>query len=231
MRLVFLPTMPKYAIGDIHGCFTALRTLWHACEPAADDLVVFLGDYVDRGPSSADVIQWIIDLEHPNLITLRGNHEVMMLDFRKEAPFHNGWLEFGGRETLASYGADYNTNWHKEIPAKHWQFLESTRPYYEINQTVFVHAAVEPKVPMQQQLPRTLFWEKMVNPKAYLPGYKVICGHTSQKNGEIADWGHTICIDTFVYGGMWLTCLEIDSGQFWQANEQGELKTGFLRDH
>jgi serine/threonine protein phosphatase 1 len=78
------------------------------------------------------------------------------------------------------------------------------------------------------QTDEAVFWKKYEKPKAYAPGKVVICGHTSRKNGKIADFGHTICIDTYAYGGMWLSCLNVETKEFIQANDKGEVVTGKL---
>ncbi|MDH3649790.1 MAG: serine/threonine protein phosphatase [Saprospiraceae bacterium] len=224
--------MSTFAIGDIHGCLTALETLYVSAGITNRDSVIFLGDYVDRGPNSAQVINWILEIEVDKLITLRGNHEIMMMEFRNLGPHSNphssSWLKYGGSETLSSYHIAHSDRWYEHVPQEHWRFLENTLPYYNLGDIIFVHAALRPTVPLHQQLPQALFWKKLENPKAYAPNKKVICGHTAQKDGNIANYGHTICIDTCAYGGQWLTCLDVDSGQYWQANQTGDVRMGRL---
>ena len=93
-----------FAIGDIHGCSTALKTLIDAIDPRPDDTIVTLGDYVDRGPDSAGVVAHLIGPAPAGFcrFSLIGNHEVMMLDFLRDPAAHAYWLDEGGRETLAS---------------------------------------------------------------------------------------------------------------------------------
>ena len=87
------------AIGDIHGCNTALETLIEFVGLRSDDTIVFLGDYVDRGPDSAAVLDFVIDLmKTHNVIPLRGNHELMMLDSREKKSWLHSWLQYGGAE-------------------------------------------------------------------------------------------------------------------------------------
>src|SRR5207248_827492 len=93
------------AIGDIHGCLTALDALLERVAPRPEDLLVALGDYVDRGPNSCGVLDRMIALHATGrLIALRGNHDVMMLGARAGDEF-GAWLSCGGKQTLASYGA------------------------------------------------------------------------------------------------------------------------------
>src|SRR5262245_28876628 len=98
--------MPKriIAIGDIHGCATALRTLLEAIKPGPDDVLVPLGDYIDRGPDSRDVIDSLIGLQAQcTLVPLLGNHEEMLFTARLSKGDLRFWLNFGGDETLRSY--------------------------------------------------------------------------------------------------------------------------------
>src|SRR5262245_1378314 len=115
--------MRLLAIGDIHGCSTALRALLDTVAPQPDDLVVTLGDYVARGPDTRGVLDRLVELrESGRLIALRGNHEVMMLQARDNPLADNAtWLSCGGRQTLSSYGIDTLTAANLErIPAAHW---------------------------------------------------------------------------------------------------------------
>jgi serine/threonine protein phosphatase 1 len=95
------------AIGDIHGCAAALAAVIAAIEPAEQDTLVFLGDYVDRGPDSRGVIEQILALEKQcGVVTILGNHEIMFLESLKLRMERGAWLQYGGTETMASYGGD-----------------------------------------------------------------------------------------------------------------------------
>ena len=98
--------MRTLAIGDIHGCLTALTTLLDFVAPAADDRLIALGDYVDRGPDSRGVLDLLIALHaRGRLVALRGNHDEMMLEARAgPTENHSMWLACGGLHTLQSYG-------------------------------------------------------------------------------------------------------------------------------
>ncbi len=157
----------------------------------------------------------------------------MMLDVRRSGldPF---WLSFGGTTTLRSYGIDEEDEIDPEyvlamIPQEHWRFLEEDcLPYYETEKHIFVHANLDPDLPLEEQPAHMLYWEKLTWPCVHVSGKTMICGHTRQKSGVPLDLGTSICIDTNIYDGGWLTCLDVLSGRIWQANEKGETRTGRL---
>lgn len=217
--------MRVLAIGDIHGCKTALQTLAAAVTFMPTDTVITLGDYVDRGPDSKGVIDFLIGLKsRTNLICLRGNHEVMMLEAKQEPGILSVWQDCGGAETLASYGPGGIA----DVPAAHWEFLDATQRYYELEKDFFVHANVEPDRPLAEQPDEILFWEHIHSPPPHVSGKRMICGHTRQKDGDPLDLGHVVCIDTSVYRKGWLTCLEVRTGIIWQANQDGDIRRGLL---
>jgi serine/threonine protein phosphatase 1 len=221
--------MRTLVIGDIHGCLTALDALLAAVAPQADDRIVALGDYVDRGPNSRGVIERLLELGRQHkLVSLRGNHEWMMLEAR-EGDF-DFWWSFGGQETLESYRVFGREDWAEKIPYEHWRFIERTCvDYYETETHVFTHAGLNPHVPLAEQDNYSLCWQKL-DPFAppHVSGKTVICGHTAQPSGQPRNLGHTVCIDTWVYGEGWLTCLEVETGRYWQADEQGQRREGKL---
>ena len=213
--------MRTLAIGDIHGCCTALDTLAGWVGFHERDLIVGLGDYVDRGPDSKDVIDLLLSWEEAgNFFALRGNHEVMMMNSRTDISLRTAWLGYGGEAVMKSYGVQLLD----QIPQEHWGFLERTRRYYETDRHIFVHASLDPDLPMNQQTDEALFWERFSEEKPHRSGKTWICGHTSQRSGLPLSYGHAICIDTWAYGDGWLTCLDVDTGTYWQANEKGERR-------
>ncbi len=218
------------AIGDIHGCRTALETLVAAVPITDDDLVVTLGDYVDRGPDSRGVVEWLIArYATDRLIPLLGNHEIVMQAARDAPGWFSSWLEFGGNATLASYAKGVGPGSLEDVPREHWDFFERRcRPYYETATHIFVHGGLDPKLPLHLQPDSLLFWEKFNNPQQHSSGRIMVCGHTAQKDGRPKNVGHAVCIDTWVYGDGWLTCLEAATGRYWQANERGESRSGEL---
>ncbi|MCX2743367.1 metallophosphoesterase family protein [Mangrovivirga sp. M17] len=221
--------MATYAIGDIHGTLKPLTTIFDQGIIEKDDLVVFLGDYIDRGPDSKGVIDWLIDQNKEfNFKFLLGNHEIMMLNAMEGPKILNEWLIAGGESTLESYDIKNYQKWVEEVDNSHWKFLESCLHYYEKEKFIFVHAGLEPGKKPEEQNDFHLFWKKYEEPEKYDSSKKVICGHTSRKDGKIADFGHTICIDTFAHGGGWLTCLNVDTNEYIKANNRREIDQGQL---
>jgi serine/threonine protein phosphatase 1 len=210
------------AIGDIHGCSTALTSLIEVVGLRADDTIVTLGDYVDRGPDSRAVLDFIIDLgERHHLVALRGNHEIMMLNAREFRSWFEPWMSYGGAATLKSYGDSFD-----DIPPSHIRFLENgLTSFYECETHFFVHANANPKVPLADQSDASLYWQRFKDPERHCSGKIMVCGHTPQQSGLPLDNGNAICIDTFAHGGGWLSCLEVESGAVWQANEAGETRS------
>lgn len=209
------------AIGDIHGCINALKSLIDFVELRPDDTIVTLGDYVDRGPDSAAVLDFVIGLGNTHkLISLRGNHEIMMLDAREKKSWLGPWLSYGGEETLQSYGGDFGS-----VPDSHWDFLENRLSrYHECETHFFVHANAAPNVALADQGDPALFWQKYKDPGPHCSGKIMVCGHTAQRDGKPTSNGHAICIDTWACGDGWLTCLDVTSGTIWQANEAGDTR-------
>ena len=105
---------------------------------------------------------------------------------------------------------------------------KETRPWYETETHFFVHANVYADCPLQEQPDFMLYWEKFDDPPPHESGKIMVCGHTSQKSGLPRSIGHAVCIDTRVYGQGWLTCLDTGAGQFWQANQRGQTRQGWL---
>jgi serine/threonine protein phosphatase 1 len=219
------------AIGDIHGCSLALDSLLAMIAPRADDLLVTLGDYVDRGPDSRGVVERLLRLNHDyRLVALGGNHEQMILAARRDAEIRGGWLASGGDTTLLSYGQNGIPATLEEIPTDHWHFIESCEDWLETERFVFVHANLAPHLPIEHQPISSLLWEKFTDPAPHVSGKTMICGHTRQTSGLPRNLGHAVCIDTWVYGAGWLTCLEPSTGHIWQANQQGQGRELWLED-
>ena len=209
------------AIGDIHGCITALQTLVDFVEPRPSDTIITLGDYIDRGPDSRAVLDFIINLDEMHqLIPLRGNHEIMMLDAREKKSWLASWLSYGGEATLQSYGGSF-----ANVPYAHYDFLENKLvSYNECETHFFVHAFAEAHLALEEQSDATLYWRKYQNPQPHCSGKIMVCGHTVQQSGRPLNDGHSVCIDTWAHGGGWLSCLDVASGTVWQANEAGETR-------
>lgn len=216
------------AIGDIHGCFRSLDLLLNNVRPTQDDILVTLGDYVDRGPKSRQVLDRLIELENSTrLITLAGNHETMMLNAKNSLSDARRWMLSGGSETLDSYnGANGKIANLEDIPKRHWQFLSNQLvPYWETEDFIFVHGSVEPGLPMLQQAESTLQWVGCSMQKSqHCSGKLVVCGHETQDNGIPSVSPIAICIDTGVWNNGWLTCLDAERREIWQANELGHTR-------
>jgi serine/threonine protein phosphatase 1 len=212
------------AIGDIHGCLVALRSLIELIQPRPNDTLVTLGDYVDRGPDTRGVIDFLLDLKtRCHLVPLFGNHEEMMRQvvIERELPFD--WLRHGGVDTLDSYKfvGDINV-----VPESHRNFLESLVDYYETDTHFFVHANYDPSLDLDKQPPEYLRWIKLTDtmPARHKSGKKAVVGHTHDREGAIVEIPHLICIDTYCYGGFWLTGLDVNSGEIWQVRPDGSQR-------
>ena len=209
------------AIGDIHGCLRALDALLDSLD-LHDDELVFLGDYVDRGPDSRGVLERLLELSaRPGTTFLRGNHDLWMERARDDVRWFKEWLDrgVGGRATLDSYGGLEN------VPGSHWQFLdESLVEFHQTEREIFVHGGVDPELELFDQPQQVLLWERIHAQTPHFSGKRIICGHTSQKNGLPLDKGFAVCVDTFCCGGGWLSALDVRTNRIWQANEQGETR-------
>lgn len=191
-------------------------------EPAAGDTVVFVGDYVDRGPSPCDVIDIILDLARggPEVICLKGNHEDMMLSFLGFQGRHGeSFLFNGGAATLDSYGITEPEIEHavEHIPGPHLEFLRRLALSYLRPPYFFVHAGILPSRQLQEQEAEDLLWirqEFIFHP--HRAGATVVFGHTPMREALI-DVPYKIGIDTgLVYGGK-LTCVEFNEGVIYQV--------------
>jgi len=188
--------MSLYGIGDIHGCVNTLNLLLEKIEPGADDHLVFIGDYVDRGPNTKAVIERLIRLQGECECTfLRGNHEEMMLDFLdfRESEL---WHINGGDATLASYVAGTD---NYDIPEEHETFIRATVAYWNEPDFFFVHAGLKPHLTIEENLvhhsSEVFLWERSHLAAKELAWEKpVVCGHTPQR--EPIDRPLLICIDT-----------------------------------
>lgn len=214
----------QIAIGDIHGCALALELLLEAIEPSGDDTIIALGDYVDRGPDSKGVVDRLIELRAScEVIALQGNHEEMMLDVVSGKKPHFQWLQYGGVQTLDSYGfiGDLDI-----IPDEHRTFFDSMVDFYESDDHLFFHANYDAEKPAGEQEVYDLRWRKLTEsaPPPHFTGKRAIVGHTHDPTGEILDLGHIVCLDTYCYGGGWLTAFDTQSGKVWQASMDGRQR-------
>lgn len=217
----------RLAIGDIHGCLRSLETMLEVVQPTGDDLLVTLGDYVDRGPDSKGVIERLIALkETHNFVHLMGNHEIQMIRALETAVDRRRFLSdlCGGQDTLDSYGGSF-----EDVPQEHWEFMKSAGLYHELENHILVHAGLEAQVAVEKQDRETYYYHRFYSQEAHVSGKVVVCGHTIQ--GDVpTDLGYAICLDTCAYGGGWLSALDVDSGRIWQTNERGESREMRVED-
>ncbi len=152
-----------------------------------------------------------------------GNHEQMMLDVIRHGDPHHAWLRYGGVETLDSYGFSGDLDF---LPPDHERFFDSLGDYFESDDFIFMHAAYDPMLPLDQQTTEMLRWYSLTQgiPGPHQSGKTAVVGHTANREGEIRDAGHLLCIDTYCYGGGWLTAVELPSRQVWQASQDGQLR-------
>lgn len=171
--------MALIAIGDIHGCVHTLDALLSRLAPTLDDQLIFIGDYIDRGPDARGVIERLLQLQQEiPCIFLRGNHEALMLDYldRGEADL---WFMNGGLTTLNSYRGN-----GIHIPEAHEAFLRATQLYYDTPEFFFVHGGLKPNLTIAENLRRyghtSLFlWEREhLNALQFVWEKPVVCGHT-----------------------------------------------------
>jgi serine/threonine protein phosphatase 1 len=194
-----------YAIGDIHGSLRQLRELIARChdhagrEPAN---FIFLGDYIDRGPQSAGVIRYLIDMQSHRpgrVIALKGNHEAMALGVLAGTMTAEYWATQGSAATLASYGIAHVS----ELPPEHIGWLRSLRYYYDDGRRFFVHAGVDPSKPLDAQDEHDLIWIRepfLSDARDY--GRLIVHGHTPVPTGAPELRSNRLDIDTgAVYGG------------------------------
>ncbi|MFN0055175.1 MAG: metallophosphoesterase family protein [Planctomycetales bacterium] len=209
------------AIGDVHGCHRALMALLAMIVPTQEDSLVFVGDVVDRGPATKQVLDTLVTLhESCQVVLIMGNHEQMMRDALSGRGLYGPWLNAGGRETLASYGGSTNV-----IPASHIRLLVTAEPFWETANDIFVHASLESNVSLRNQTSDFLRWKHLGgSEKPHCSGKRVICGHTPQKDGIPLILEGWVCIDTYAHGGRWLSGLDVHANHVWQASEAGETR-------
>lgn len=219
-----METERTFAIGDIHGCDVALEKLLEQIDPRTGDRIILLGDLCDRGPHTARVMELLLELaSRCRLRCIMGNHDEMMLAVFGRLPGGdlNFWWKVGGSDTMESYGGDPN-----DVPDSHLDFLAAAEPYVETDSNIFVHATVHPMLLLPEQSFQALRWDKISGTEPPHPsGRRIICGHTAQRSGWPLAWPGWMCIDTRAYDpGGWLTALETNTDEIYQANQRGEIR-------
>jgi serine/threonine protein phosphatase 1 len=211
------------AIGDIHGCARSMEAILDKLEPYFDRTFIFVGDYIDRGPSSKEVVDLLIDFaESVDCIFLRGNHEQMLLDAFQKGDVRL-WMMNGGRTTLQSYDVSVES---PELPADHMAFYKDTQLYYDTDDYFFVHAGISPGKTIAQSLEDEDEMHEFLWERSHLNAFetpwekKVVFGHTPRAEPLVKD--KMIGIDTgCVYSSRGygkLTAAKLPEEEFIQQN-------------
>lgn len=228
------PKLPSgsrvYAIGDVHGRADLLRDTFAKIErhrdayPIANAVEILLGDYIDRGPSSFDVIELLLTRVRNGAICLKGNHEAFLLEFLKDPTILNVWQRCGGLETLASYGLEASIDLSPKdqeglaaslgdrLPADHHNFLNSLPLCITLGDYFFVHAGVRPGIALPNQRAADLLWirEDFLRYEGGF-GKVVVHGHTPVDEPEIRN--NRINLDTGAFATGNLTCAVFEEDQ------------------
>jgi serine/threonine protein phosphatase 1 len=218
-----IATGKVFAIGDIHGCYAKLRTLMERLPyDPEQDTFVFLGDYIDRGGRSREVLAYLCDLQHKvkKVIMLVGNHEYLMLEYHRTGdPALLPFLRHLGIDaTLNSYGVDSPNSLQDMLflPEEHWKLFHTLLPYWETEKYIFVHAGLEPDLPLaQQELASLCESRSSFLTEEHDYGKLVIFGHTPFDMPFVTST--RIGIDTGAVYGNLLTALELPGFVFHHA--------------
>jgi serine/threonine protein phosphatase 1 len=230
----FQPRLPPglrlYAVGDIHGRADLLEKMLQMIEAdrasyGGEVLVLFLGDYVDRGSNTREVLD-ILSSHRGGArhLALRGNHEDILLRFFKDHSVAPGWFHYGGLQTLRSYGIaiasatqDFDDIFHlrkqleERMPKAHRSFLENLGFIARYGDYFFVHAGIHPDKPLEEQTEHDYLWTRepfLSTPKDF--GFTVVHGHSIRMKPEVRP--NRIGIDTGAYATGHLTCLVLQDG-------------------
>jgi serine/threonine protein phosphatase 1 len=230
------PGTRLYAVGDIHGRLDLLQRLHvliaadAAQSGAARRVLVYVGDYVDRGPDSAGVIDLLLDSPLPGfeIVHLLGNHEDTMLRFPVDISVGPTWLYYGGVETLMSYGIDLHSNaWRNErelcrlqaevrrrVPRRHVEFMQGMPLMHVEGDYLFVHAGIRPGVPLEAQEAEDLLWIRGEFLRSRADHGKIVVhGHTITEMPDAQP--NRIGIDTGAFYSNRLTCLVLEGTGRW----------------
>jgi serine/threonine protein phosphatase 1 len=239
--------MRVYAIGDIHGRADLLAAMHDGIRadlaqnrPEGQAVLVYIGDYIDRGMQSRQVIDHILSNPVPGLarVYLRGNHDDSALQFLRDAQFGPIWFGYGGDATLLSYGVrmtagkigadrfeDMRQQFEAALPPEHLEFLSSLQSMYECGDYLFVHAGVRPGVAFPDQKPEDLMWirDEFLDSKQD-HGKINVHGHTVSEAPEQKD--NRIGIDTGAYASNRLTCLILEGDQRYFMTTERASRSG-----
>jgi len=204
-----------FAIGDIHGCHDKILSLIDRIDIRwSEDTLVFLGDYIDRGPRSFEVLEFLIDLKkkYPKTIFLKGNHEAMFLNFLSGAETLT-YIYNGGQQTIDSYYKHSEDKPRLQIPEEHLDFLNSLVLCHQTEDYIFVHAGMRPGTPVEKQSAEDMLWirEPFVSTPNHF-GKPVVFGHTPFPEPFVEP--DKIGIDTGAVYGNRLTCVRLPDMTF-----------------
>ena len=207
-----------FAVGDIHGCLDKLISLMGVIDiDPKKDRLLFIGDYIDRGTQSKDVVDYLIDLarRQSRVIFLKGNHE-LMLQLYLSGTGRSSFLANGGQATLDSYLKDSNYDEDNLIPSIHLDFFDNLRLYYETDQHIFVHAGLKENIPLKEQDEWDMLWirDEFIH-SDFDFGKRVIFGHTPFREPLVLE--NKIGIDTGAVYGNKLTCVELPAVKFYSV--------------
>jgi serine/threonine protein phosphatase 1 len=217
-----------YAVGDIHGRLDLLDELLARIEadagsrPPAEPIFVFLGDYIDRGPSSRETVDRLMAHgETSRSVFLKGNHESVLLECLADSRFFNAWIRLGGLQTMRSYDvapdvmrgdvAKLQESLRSALPESHLRFFRDLQSSFTCGDFFFVHAGVKPAVGLAQQKEKDLLWirEEFLSCNDDF-GKVIVHGHTPRDQVEVK--ANRINIDTGAFTTNRLTCLVIQDG-------------------
>ena len=183
------------AVGDVHGRLDLVENLWAQIDaasrlsPARRRIMIFVGDYIDRGPQSRELIDRLLKgFAGFEMICLKGNHDDTLLQFLTDPTIGDAWRSFGGLETLRSYGITHaeGKNWSQTrsefaaaLPREHLEFLKNLKLHVTVGDYLFVHAGLKPRVPLEEQSETDLLWirEEFLDSTVNF-GRIVVHGHT-----------------------------------------------------
>jgi serine/threonine protein phosphatase 1 len=210
-----------FVIGDIHGCADEAAYLLDAIAPSAEDTVVFLGDYVDRGPASKNVIDRLVRLrrEGPQCVFLKGNHEDMFLGFLgKGGHYGDSFFNNGGEATLRSYGLEGRpgSDLAERLPPDHLEFLLSLQMSWRQEDLFCVHAGLAPLQSLEDQESEDMLWirDEFVSSPHEFP-FTILFGHTPHRE-VLLDLPYKVGMDTGLVYWNKLSCLEWSQKQLYQ---------------
>jgi serine/threonine protein phosphatase 1 len=207
-----------FAIGDIHGCYDPLvRLLGRIPIDWSRDRLIFIGDYIDRGPQSFEVVQHLVELQarQPDTVFLKGNHEQMLLDYLSGRD-RMTYLYNGGQQTLDGYLQHASSSGRYPIPDAHLRFFESLRLMFETEDYIFVHAGLRWGLPLERQNTEDLLWirESFIDTRRSF-GKRVVFGHTPFDEPRVEP--NKIGIDTGAVYGNKLTCVQLPEEKFYSV--------------